>query len=261
MRSILVQTGRDAENAVRLDSAMEVARAREGHVTLLIDTPVDRFVTVDPYGGAYIAREALEAAVAEDDALAELFEGRLASDDVPFDIAKFETAPIEAMTAAGKLADLIVVSQGCGYAGDLAVEARCPVLVLPHGKRLRLPLTTACIAWDGGEQAAVALRSAVPLLADCANVHVLTVLDEAPGGFPPTDALRYLARHDIKAELAEVRKGRSIEETLAGEVARLGADLLVMGAYGHSRVREFLFGGVTRYFLEDDEAPALLLAH
>ncbi|MEY4953763.1 MAG: hypothetical protein RL299_2187, partial [Pseudomonadota bacterium] len=45
------QTGRDAENAVRLDSAMAVARARDGHVTLLIDTPIDRFVSVDPYGG------------------------------------------------------------------------------------------------------------------------------------------------------------------------------------------------------------------
>jgi len=261
MRSILVQTGRDAENAVRLDSAMDVARAREGHVTLLIDTPIDRFVTVDPYGGTYIAREALEAAVAEDDALAELFEGRLANDDVPFDVAKYETAPIEAMISAGKLADLIVVSRSCGYAGDLAVEARCPVLVMPAGRPLRLPLTSACIAWDGGEQAAVALRGAVPLLADCANVHVITVTDEAPSGFPPTDALRYLARHGIKAELAEVAKGNSIEETLAAEVARLGAQLLVMGAYGHSRVREFLFGGVTRYFLEDEAAPALLLAH
>lgn len=261
MRSILVQTGRDAENSVRLDSAMAVARARAGHVTLLIDTPIDRFVTVDPYGGTYIAREALEAAVAEDDALAELFEGRLANDDVPFDIAKFEVAPIEAMTSAGKLADLIVVSRNCGYAGDLAVEARCPVLVMPAGRPLQLPLTSACIAWDGGEQAAVALRGAVPLLADCANVHVITVTDEAPGGFPPTDALRYLARHGIKAELAEVAKGNSIEETLAAEAARLGAQVLVMGAYGHSRVREFLFGGVTRYFLEDEAAPALLLAH
>ena len=261
MRSILVQTGRDAENGVRLDSAMEVARARGGHVTLLIDTPIDSFVTVDPYGGSYVAREALEAAVAADDALAQLFEGRLANEDVPFDVAKYETAPIEAMIAAAKLADLIVVSRDCGYAGDLAVEARCPVLVVPAGRPLRLPLGCACIAWDGGEQAAVALRGAVPLLEGCAKVHVVTVLDEAPSGFPPTDALRYLARHGIKAELAEVQKDTSTEETLAKEAARLGAQVLVMGAYGHSRVREFLFGGVTRYFLEDAEAPALLLAH
>lgn len=260
MRSIVVQAGRDAMNGVRLDSAMEVARAHEGHVTLLIDTPVDRFVTVDPYGGTYVAREALEAAIAEDDALAEMFEGRLANDDVPFDVAKFETSPVEALTDAGRLADLIVVSRNCGFAGDLAVEAPAPVLVL--GKTaLRLPLTAACIAWDGGEPSALALRGAVSLLRDCPEVRVLTVVEEAPGGFPPTDALRYLARHGIKAELIELQKGNSIEETLAQEVARQGAQLLVMGAYGHSRVREFLFGGVTRYFLEDEGGPALLLAH
>lgn len=258
MRSILVQTGRDAENAVRLDSAMEVARAREGHVTLLIDTPVDRFVSVDPYGGTYIAREALEAAVAEDDALAELFEGRLANEDVPFDVAKYEVAPIEAMTAAGKLADLIVVSRGSGFAGDLAVEARCPVLVVPAGRPLRLPLTSACIAWDGGEQAALALRSAVPLLDGCGNVQVITVTEEAATGFPPTDALRYLARHGIKAELSEVRKGNSVEETLAAEAARHEARLLVMGAYGHSRFTEFVFGGATRHVINNLDRPVLM---
>lgn len=260
MRSILVQTGRDAMNSVRLDSAMNIARAHEGHVTLLIDTPVDRFVSVDPYGGTYIAREALEAAVAEDDALAELFEGRLANDDVPFDVAKFETSQLEALIQAGKLADLIVVCRHCGFAGDLAVEARTPVLVT--GKAvLQLPLASACVAWDGGPQSALALRGAVPLLQQCADVRVLTVVDEATSGFPPTDALRYLARHGIKAELTELEKGNSIEETLAYEVALRGAQLLVMGAYGHSRVREFLFGGVTRYFLEEENGPALLLAH
>ena len=260
MRSILVQTGRDAMNSIRLDSAMDIARAHEGHVTLLIDTPIARYVTVDPFGGTYIAREALEAAVAEDDALAELFEGRLANDDVPFDVAKFETTPLEAMASAAKLADLVVVSRDCGYAGDLAVEAGAPVLVLGKSA-LRLPLSTACVAWDGGSESALALRGAVPLLQGCANVQVLTVTEEAGEGFPPTDALRYLARHGIKAELAELAKAHSIEETLAREVARQGAQLLVMGAYGHSRVREFLFGGVTRYFLEEENGPALLMAH
>ena len=70
MRSILVQAGRDKGMAARLDTAMDLARAHEGHVTLAIDTPVDQYVTVDPYGGAYVAREALDAAIAADDALA-----------------------------------------------------------------------------------------------------------------------------------------------------------------------------------------------
>lgn len=261
MRSILVQTGRDQGMAARLDTAMDIARANEGHITLLIDTPVDRYVTADPYGGAFFAKDALEAALADDDALAKAFAGRLANDDVPFDIAQFETHPLDAMASCARLADVAVVSHRCGYAGDLAVAARCPVLVLKNGSSLRLPLATACIAWDGSEQAAFALRSAVPLLQGCKSLHVLTVLTDEPDSFPPTDALRYLSRHDLKAELHELQRGDSIEETLALKTRQLGAQLLVMGAYGHTRIREFLFGGVTRYFLEEEGTPPLLLAN
>jgi len=261
MRSILVQAGRDKGMAARLDTAMDLARAHEGHLTLAIDTPIDRYVTVDPYGGTYVAREALDAAIQEDDALAEAFAGRLASDDVPFDIAQYETSPVEAMGCAARLADLVVVSSDCGYAGDLAVETSTPVLVLRPAQRLAWPIKTACIAWDGSDHAAAALRGAVPLLRDCGEVHVLTVLTGKAKGFPPTDALRYLSRHGIKAELHELPKGNSTEETLCAEMRRLGAGLVAMGAYGHSRVREYLFGGVTRYFLEDEDDLALLLAH
>ena len=98
------------------------------------------------------------------------------------------------------------------------------------------------------------------MLAGCDEVQVLTV-SEKPGGFPPTDALSYLARHGIKAELKVLAKAGSVEETLFAEVSRLGAGLLVMGAYGKSRMREYLFGGVTRYFLEESSGPALLLVH
>ncbi|WP_309750311.1 universal stress protein [Novosphingobium sp.] len=260
MRSILVHTARDPSNAVRLDSAMDIARSHAGHVTLLIDTPVDRFVAVDPYGGSYVAHEALSAAIAEDDRLAELFEGRLASEDVPFDVVKFERVPLEAMLEAGKLADLIVVSRDCGFAGDLAVEASAPVLVVGKAA-LGLPLAAACVAWNGGSQAAAALRAAVPLLGDGATVSVLTVAEQGAAAFPATGALRYLARHGIKADLIALAKLGSVEETLANEVARQGAQLLVMGAYSHSRMRELLFGGVTRYFLEQENGPALLMAH
>lgn len=261
MRSILVQAGRDAGMTARLDTAMAIARAHDGHVTLLIDTPIDRFVTTDPYGGTYVAREALDAALADDEALAEAFAGRLANDDVPFDIAQLETEPLDAMASAGRLADLTVVSRDCGFAGDLALAVRSPVLVLGTQQVLAVPPQLACIAWDGGDEAAHALRAAVPLLRGCPAVHVLTVTNSKAGGFPPTDALRYLSRHGIGAELREVVRGGSIEETLAHEVRLLAADLLVMGAYSHSRMREFLFGGVTRYFIEAEDAPPLLLAH
>jgi len=261
MRSILVQAGRDSGMAARLDTAMNLARRFGGHVTLLIDTPVDRFVTTDPYGGAFVAREALEAALAADDELAKVFAGRLEKDDVPFDILQFESQPVEAMAAAARLADLAIVSRSCGYAGDLAISARCPVLALPDGAAFAPPAESACVAWDGGDEAAHALCGAVPLLKGCNAVHILAVTTEKPKGFPATDALRYLSRHGIKAELTELERGNSVEETLADATERLGGKLLVMGAYGHSRVREFLLGGVTRYFLDDETAPPLVLGH
>lgn len=261
MRSILVQGGRDKAMTARLDTALDLARTHEGHVTIAIDTPLDRFVTVDPYGGTYVAREALESALAADDSLADAFAGRLEADDVPFDVVQFETQPLEAMLGAARLADIAIVSRTCGYAGDLAIEAKCPVLVVPSDKRVAFPVKAACIAWDGSDEAAAALRSCTRLLWGCNEVHVLTVLTDKPQGFPPTDALRYLSRHDIKAELHELTKNGSIEETLSAAVSRLGSELLVMGAFGHSRLRELLFGGVSRYFLEQENGPALLMAH
>ena len=261
MRSILVQGGRDKGMSARLDTAMDLARIHNSHLTVAIDTPIGQFVTVDPYGGTFVARDALDAALAADDALALAFAGRLGKDDVPFDVVQYETMPLEAMIVAARLSDLAVVTRDCGYAGDLAVEARCPVLVLPCDSALPLPLAIACIAWDGSDQAAMALRSCVPLLDEGTDVHLLTVLTDAPQGFPPTDALQYLARHGIKAELHELTKAATVEETLLTEVNRLGGQVLVMGAFGHSRLREFMFGGVSRYFLDEASAPALLTAH
>jgi nucleotide-binding universal stress UspA family protein len=161
---------------------------------------------------------------------------------------------------AARLADLVIVSRASGLAGDLALSSRTPVLALGEKAILPTPLGVACVAWDGGDEAACALRHAVPLLVDCEKVQVVTVA-EKPGGFPPTEALRYLSRHGVKAELNELPRRGSTEETLAVAVGQAGADVLVMGAYGKSRMREYLFGGVTRYFLDRQDGPALLLAH
>ena len=260
MRSILVQAGQDRQNSARIDTALAITRATGGHLTLLIDTPLDLYVTTNPYGGTYVATNELEKAIAADDALGRALEGKLANGDVPFDVCKMEGAPLDAMLAAAGLADLIVVSRSCGYAGELAIESSCPVLVL-NAAALPMPLDVACVAWDGGVQGARALRGAMPLLKACNDVRVLTVGGENKGDFPQTDPLRYLACHGIKAELTELAKGRLVEDAIAGEVARLGAQLLVMGAYSHTRLREFVFGGVTRHFLELSAGPALLLAH
>lgn len=261
MRSILVLAGRDPGMTGRIDAALSVARSLGGHVSVLVDTPIAGYVSHDPLGGAYVAREAMTAALEADDRLAGDIAAKLRDDDVPFDVVQYELDPVDALATAARLNDLVVVTRSSGIAGDLAMAARCPVLALPDREGFAFPLDRACIAWDGGDEAAQALRSAVPLLTGCREVRVITVTRDVPKGFPLTDALRYLARHGIKAEMTELVCGDSAEETLAEEVRRHDAQLLVMGAFGHGRIREFLFGGVTRFFLSQPDVPALLLAH
>lgn len=260
MRSILVTADRKPGNEARIDTALGIARRAGGHVTVLLDTPVSRYIAMDPMGGSYVISEALDQARTDDDVAAAAIEARLARDDVPFDVLRSEDDPISAVANAARLADLVVVSRSGGLAGELALASRAPVLALSDDKPLDMPLRRACIAWDGGEQAAAALRAAVPLLASCQMVKLVSVIEKA-GGFPATDALRYLSRHGIHAEFEELERRDSTEETLAIAVAQSHAELLVMGAYGKSRMREFLFGGVTAYFLDEAKAPTLLLAH
>lgn len=260
MRSILVNADRKPGNDARIDVAIELARRWGGHVTVLVDTPATRYIAMDPMGGSYVISDALEQAREADDAAASEIEERLGRDDVPFDVLRSEDDPVAALAGAARLADLVVVSRASGLAGDLALTCRTPVLVLPDDRAPALPIRRACIAWDGGEQSAAALRASVPLLASCQLVKVITVA-EKPGGFPGTDALRYLSRHGVHAELEEHQRRNSTEETLAAAVAENHAELLVMGAYGKSRMREFLFGGVTAHFLNEAKAPALLLVH
>ena len=260
MRSILVFADRSEGMTSRLETALSLARATNGHVSLLIDTPIARYMSMDAMGGSYLAADAMREAMARDDAYAAELTAQLSREDVPFDIQRCESEPVEALTDASRLADVVILSRGCDFAGQIAVSAAAPVLLVPEGERLDCPVERVAIAWDGGYEAAAALRAATPLLALCGEVHLLTVKEKA-GGFPATDALRYLSRHGVKAELSELARVGSTEETLASAVMRLQAGMLVMGAFGHSRLREFLFGGVTDYFIGVTGGPALLLAH
>lgn len=260
MRSILVHTDRSPAGGLRVETALALARVKGGHVTALVDTPVNRYVTVDAMGGGAVAAEAMQQAVDEDDAFAREIDARISAEDVPFNVLRAEAEPADALAEASRLADLVVVARRDAVCTDLPVKTRTPVLAVNDDAVLGFPLQSVAIAWDGSPESAFALRSAVPLLKDAVSVTVLTVANATPT-FPGTDALSYLSRHGIEAEARTIEKSGSIEVTLAHALAALRADLFVLGAFGHSRMREFLFGGVTRYFLDQPNGPALLLAH
>lgn len=260
MRSILVYADRGPGMLNRLDAALSLARAQGGHVSVLVDTPVRSFIAMDPMGGSHIASEALTQAIADDDTYAHAIEAQLSAEKVPFRVIRSEDDRLKALILAARLADVVILSRTPDMAGDLAVGVRMPVLVLPDEAAVALPPRTACVAWDGGEEAAHALRAAAPLLRGCAKVHILTVGD---GGDDQVgaEAVDYLGWYGVTAELHALAADGPAEKVLSAAVERLGGDMLVLGAYGHSRVREYLFGGTTRHFLEDCPGLTLLLAH
>jgi nucleotide-binding universal stress UspA family protein len=140
-------------------------------------------------------------------------------------------------------------------------ESGRPVLVVPYVQKTGLTLNRAMVCWDGSRNAARALSDALPLLARTENVDVVTIIgergksDELPGA----DIAQHLARHGLKVELRRVALGETdVANSLLSLAADLSADFLVMGGYGHSRIREFILGGATRGILGSMTVPTLI---
>jgi nucleotide-binding universal stress UspA family protein len=274
MRSILIHADAGAAMETRLQAGLDVARAVEGHVNLHINTPLQRFVAMDPFGGAYLSAEAMAAARARDETLAGELTERMGEEDVSWNIESSDVELVDALVSSARLNDLIVVTLaapldedvGSGFpVGTLALNARSPVLAIPSDRRGFTLAGRACVAWDGSYEAANALRAAVPMLMLADQVDLVTITDASgkkgkSDGFPATEALRYLGHYGIKPELHEHEKSHpTTEETLEAVFIALQADWVVMGAYGHARWRETMFGGVTRYFLDAARFPLLLV--
>lgn len=153
-----------------------------------------------------------------------------------------------------RYSDLIVATPG--VARDLVFASASPVLAVPGAAKAGAP-TRALIAWNGSREAARAVRDALPLLKAADSVAVIAV--DPPAGTIGMDLARNLGRHGVKVEVRErLSGGAEVGKILLEEVKTSGADLLVMGAYGHSRVREWVLGGATEDVLELGTVPALL---
>lgn len=172
----------------------------------------------------------------------------------------------------GLQADLVIASQvdpasdsgvEVDFAERLVMGVGRPVLLVPRGKDFAQIGRHALIGWNGTREAARAAFDAVPLLKQCKAVTISWVDPqkelETPGSVPGAELATVLARHGVKPTAEGFpTAGLTVGEALNLRAADLGADLLVMGAYGHSRMREVVFGGATRFILEKMAIPVLL---
>jgi nucleotide-binding universal stress UspA family protein len=184
-----------------------------------------------------------------------------------------EDDPRYALLQQSRYADLTVLSQDTAAGTDarvrglpeqVALHGARPVLVVPEAYAGAPIPGTAVIGWDGSMQAIRAIEGALPLLQRAESVKLVLVnpdtLSELHGEEPGADMALYLARHDVLVDVVVERTRATHGDALLSVARSSGAGLLVTGAYGHSRYREWVLGGVTREVLERAPIP-LLLAH
>jgi len=165
--------------------------------------------------------------------------------------------------------DLAVVPQGepdKDGAEDLIIEAALfrsgrPVIVVPYIQKAGFVADRVLLAWDGSQTAARAIGDAMPILARAKAVELVIVATERAQRDEITGAgmARHLARHDLKVEIKRiVAPDIDVADTMLSYAADWSADFLVMGGYGHSRMREFILGGATRGILQSMTVPVLM---
>jgi nucleotide-binding universal stress UspA family protein len=166
-----------------------------------------------------------------------------------------------------RYADLIVASQsGEGATGNLpelfVMGSGRPTLIVPHQGSFARPLERILVAWNRTREATRALHDSIPLLAAAKSVTVMEVNPKKGEDrhIAGADIAQHLARHRVKVTVSStVADDMDVGDVILSRAADFGADCIVMGAYGHSRLREFAFGGATRHLLETMTVPVFMV--
>jgi nucleotide-binding universal stress UspA family protein len=273
-KNLLVHIDDSKANAKRLEAAILLAQAQGAHLTAIYaaiepSLPGNIVAEVPSQLLDVLKEQAAERAAAAEAAFTEVVErAGLSSDFRAAHCPSSRVAEVVALHA--RYVDLAILGQPEPENGgevdaelpeDVVLSAGRPALVIPYigagkeiGKRV-------LIAWDGGREAARAVNDALPLLEQAESVAVL-VINPSRGGHgaqPGADIALHLARHGITVEAQHIEvRDISTGNALLSRLADENVDLLVMGAYGHSRLRQMVLGGVTREVFQQMTVPVLM---
>jgi nucleotide-binding universal stress UspA family protein len=284
LRKIILLLNETAAGKAALDAALDAAQIWQAHLTVL-------HVRVDARDVAPLAGEGLSGAMIEDMMVATEKESAVRAHDVrvlfeqavrahgvmigePRPHAGMATANFvsvagreeEIIAQQARLADLTVIPHpeaGQDVSSSDALHAVLfdsgrPVLLAPAvaprtlGQRI-------CVGWNGTAESSGAVQAGLPWMQKAQSVRILTSEDYQRRGPGAADLAAYLALHDVSAEVATFRAiDKSVGAGLLAAAREFGADLLTMGAYSHSRLRQLILGGVTRHVLEHADLPVLM---
>ncbi|MBM3604513.1 MAG: universal stress protein [Alphaproteobacteria bacterium] len=266
----------DPAQLAQLDAAATLAVSQDAHLDILclgIDHSQPGYYF--PGGTAYGLQAAIDSAMTDAEEVEQRVRRHLVSaTDLRWsaESAVAQAGGIGSLVGMrARFSDLTVLASpyAQGQPGDAEIvteaalfEGCCPVLILPNAALPALPPNRVLVAWNQSTEALAAIRRALPLLKAARAVEI-TCIDPGRSGperSDPGGALtQMLTRHGIRAEIAVLaRTAPRISDEINRRAIEIGADLVVMGAYGHSRLRQAILGGATRNMLEQARVPVFM---
>ncbi|TQS71645.1 universal stress protein [Rhodobacteraceae bacterium] len=259
----------------QIEAAIAMTEQENAHLDILC-LGIDVSQTGYYYAGAtaYVQQDVIEQARADAKSVEAFIQKRMANEDIRWSSEALVTqlgsiSPAIAMRA--RFADLVIMGQPYGEGRQQDVEAvieasmfegNAPVMIVPDDFNGKLSGRRVVVAWNQSIEALEAVRDALPLLKAAERVDI-TVIDppaHGPERSDPGGALcQMLVRHGVQADVTVLAKTLPrISDIINRHVRDTNADMIVMGAYGHSRFREAILGGATRHMLEMAEVPVIM---
>lgn len=273
IQDIIVNLPLKPSRPAAISYAVSVASAFKAHLSGVafvyepILPPVDMGVSVP----SSFLEEARAESQERTDAAVAAFEEQARREGIGIASHKIDVPVAAAPGRFAELArrfDLAIVSQAepdQDTVDDLIAEAALfesgrPILMVPYIQKTGMTLERVAVCWDGGRPAARAIGDAMPFLRKAKMVDLIVVENDRPKSedFPGIDIARHIARHGIKVDLKRLPMTTDVPTTILNFTSDAGTDLLVMGGYGHSRLREFILGGATRGILQSMTVPTLM---
>jgi nucleotide-binding universal stress UspA family protein len=273
VKDIIVNLSVTTEGSVIGKYAISVAAALQAHLTgvAFIYDPV-----VPISGAGYIPADVIETQREDNETAAE---AAIKSFNAASDQAGISAEPLmtsASLSGAGdqfarmaRRFDLAIVGQAQPDISTMEqiigentlFESGRPMLMVPYIQKTAFKTDNVMICWDGSRTAARALADAIPIIRKGGRVEIVIVASERgkQDEIEGADIGQHLARHGLKVDVHRISGGNiDVGDALLSHAADSGADLMVMGGYGHSRLREFILGGVTRSIFESMTVPVLL---
>jgi nucleotide-binding universal stress UspA family protein len=274
IKDLVVNLTGHAED-VAADYAISMAKAYGSHVVgvAFVYEPVIPGSLLGGVPTDLIEAQREENAKAAKTAIAR-FEAATAGASVSAETRLLDASVAGAADLFGRIArrfDMAIVGQAReeqGASEELLIEGALfgsgrPVIIVPHIsiKPQSLKLDGIMVCWDGSRPAARAIGDSIPFLQRAQSIEVVVVTGEhdKSGEITGTNMKRHLARHGVDVEIKRIAADNvDVQAAILTHAQDSGADFIVMGAYGHSRLREFILGGVTRSILKSMPVPVLM---